>query len=76
MSERKAYAGAGIVVTFDAEVCQHSGNCVRGLPQVFDVRRRPWIAPDAAPAADVAAAVARCPSGALRYELPSVEGER
>ena len=69
MSDRKSYEGAEITVTFDAAVCQHSGNCVRGLPEVFDVRRRPWISPDDAPAARVAEAVERCPSGALRYVL-------
>jgi uncharacterized Fe-S cluster protein YjdI len=76
MSERKAYTGAEVVVTFYAEICQHSGKCVRGLPEVFDVRRRPWIDPDAAPAGDVVAAVERCPSGALRYELLRADGER
>ena len=69
MSERKAYEGAEIVVTFDASICQHSGNCVRGLPGVFNVRNRPWIAPDGAPAGEVAAQVERCPSGALQYVL-------
>jgi uncharacterized Fe-S cluster protein YjdI len=69
VSERKAYTGADVVVTFDASICQHSGNCVRGLPPVFDTSERPWINPDGAPARDVIAAVDRCPSGALRYTL-------
>ena len=71
MRERKAYIGADITVTFDAEVCEHSGTCVRGLPEVFDVRKRPWIEPDAASVDRVAAAVDRCPSGALRYTRPN-----
>jgi uncharacterized Fe-S cluster protein YjdI len=41
--------------------------CVRGLPAVFDIKRRRWVAPEAAPADEVAAQVARCPSGALQY---------
>jgi uncharacterized protein YndB with AHSA1/START domain len=40
-----------------------------GLPAVFDVRRKRWVRPELAPAADVAAQVARCPSGALQYRL-------
>ncbi|WP_307249178.1 (4Fe-4S)-binding protein [Catenuloplanes indicus] len=36
-------------------------------PEVFDVTARPWITPDNADAAAVAAVVDRCPSGALRY---------
>ncbi len=38
---------------------------MRGLPAVFDSSRRPWIEPEAAPAARVAEIVARCPTGAL-----------
>ena len=65
---RKVYAGVDVDVSFDPEVCEHAAECVRGLPAVFDTTRRPWILPDAAPAADVVAQVARCPSGALRIE--------
>ncbi len=57
-------------VTFDPSVCTHSGECLRGLPAVFDVQRKRWVRPELAPAADVAAQVARCPSGALQYRLP------
>lgn len=66
---RKTYEGKGIDVSFDNEVCIHSGNCVRGLPSVFDTKRRPWIDPDGATPDEVAAQVERCPSGALRYVL-------
>ncbi|HKP30075.1 MAG TPA: (4Fe-4S)-binding protein [Gemmatimonadales bacterium] len=65
----QTYETDEIVVTFDPMVCRHTGVCVRGLPRVFDVRRKRWIAPEAAPAADVAAQVARCPSGALQAQL-------
>jgi uncharacterized Fe-S cluster protein YjdI len=72
---RKQYPGADVTVSFDPEVCQHSGECVRGLPAVFEAGRSPWILPDAAAADDVITQVGRCPSGALRIELrdaPSV----
>jgi uncharacterized Fe-S cluster protein YjdI len=70
MSKRlQTVEAPGIVVTFDPNICIHSGACVRGLPAVFDVRRKRWIAPEAASPADVAAQVARCPSGALKYRL-------
>ncbi len=65
---RKTYAGQDVDVSFDPEVCIHAGNCVRGLPGVFDTTRRPWITPDAASAEDVVAQVARCPSGALQAQ--------
>lgn len=65
---RKAYVGRDVTVSFDPDVCQHSGNCAKGLHAVFDTGRTPWIDPDGAPAAEVAAQVGRCPSGALRIE--------
>jgi uncharacterized Fe-S cluster protein YjdI len=65
---RKSYVGANVTVSFDPEVCQHSGKCVQGLPAVFEVGRSPWITPDAASADEVTAQVGRCPSGALRIE--------
>lgn len=68
---RKSYVGADVTVSFDPEVCEHAAECVRGLPAVFDTQQRPWIQPDNAPADEVVAQVARCPSGALRIEPQS-----
>src|SRR5947207_15079135 len=62
----KEYATDEIVVEWEPRLCYHSENCVRGLPEVFDRNRRPWVKADAASADDVEEAVARCPSGALR----------
>jgi uncharacterized Fe-S cluster protein YjdI len=62
----KDYATDEIVVEWEPRLCYHSSNCVRALPQVFDRDRRPWVKADAATADEVEAAVARCPSGALR----------
>lgn len=64
----RRYEADGITVTWDARRCIHAGACVRGLPEVFDPDRRPWIEPGNAPAADVARVVQRCPTGALQYE--------
>ena len=64
--ETREYATDEIVVEWEPRLCFHSRNCVRSLPQVFDERRRPWVEVDAATADEVEAAVARCPSGALR----------
>ena len=62
----KEYATDEIVVEWEPVLCYHSRNCVRSLPQVFDESRRPWVNVDAATANEVEAAVALCPSGALR----------
>ena len=65
MSRLQVYAGEGFEVTYDAGRCTHAGECVRGLPAVFDTKAQPWIRPGAAPHDRVAEVVARCPSGAL-----------
>jgi uncharacterized Fe-S cluster protein YjdI len=67
-SEKKAYEGRSITVTFEAGRCLHAAECVRGLPEVFDTAQRPWIQPDGAAADRLAEVVRRCPSGALQYE--------
>lgn len=63
----REYEGAGIHVQWYAGRCIHSAACIRALPAVFDARRRPWIALDGADADAVAAAVLRCPTGALHF---------
>lgn len=65
---RRAFVGSDVTVSFDPDVCEHSGNCVRGLPGVFDAGRKPWIDPNGAVADEVISQVGRCPSGALRIE--------
>lgn len=65
---RKTYTAPTINVTFDAQRCIHSANCLRGLPVVFDLEAKPWIKADAAQADEIAAVIERCPSGALQYE--------
>jgi len=70
MSERRqTYETPEIIVTFDPDVCIHSGACVRGLPAVFNVNRKRWVRPELATATEVAAQIARCPSGALQCRL-------
>lgn len=71
MAKLQVYETPGITVTFDPSVCIHSGVCVRGLPMVFDIKRKRWVRPELASPADVAAQVARCPSGALQHRLPA-----
>ncbi|MFF9065778.1 (4Fe-4S)-binding protein [Streptomyces sp. NPDC014891] len=42
----KEYEGEGITVTFEPRRCLHAAESVRGLPEVFDVSRRPWVLPE------------------------------
>jgi uncharacterized Fe-S cluster protein YjdI len=65
----KEYRGGKIIVRYDEKICIHAGDCVEGLPQVFDVNKRPWVNANGADAEAIKAQVARCPSGALTCEM-------
>jgi uncharacterized Fe-S cluster protein YjdI len=69
-SPGREYAADGIVVEWRPALCYHSRNCIEALPAVFDPNRRPWVQADAASVDEVEAAVAQCPSGALRSRRP------
>ncbi len=54
-------------VTWDKDVCIHSGNCVKSLPQAFRVENGKFVIEPAAAADEkVRAVVAACPSQALK----------
>jgi CDGSH-type Zn-finger protein/uncharacterized Fe-S cluster protein YjdI len=65
---RKSYTSEGITVSFDGVRCIHAAECVAGLPEVFDTRKRPWIQPGRSDLEAVTEVVLRCPSGALQFE--------
>ena len=69
ISNARAYNAPKVTVYYDRGRCLHFAECVCGLPQVFDVQKRPWIQPDNASADEVAEVVRRCPSGVLHYRL-------
>ena len=70
------YDAEGISVTFEPARCIHAAECVRGLPEVFDPQRRPWVEPERAANEAIADVVRRCPTGALKFELTQrVESE-
>lgn len=73
MSRVHTYKGREVTVTFETGRCIHAAECLRSLPGVFDTGRTPWVAPDEATAEAVEAAVARCPTGALKTQR---DGER
>ncbi len=65
---RKTYASRDIEVSYDPRRCIHAARCVEGAPEVFDPNAKPWIRPENGAAEKIAEVVARCPTGALRYE--------
>jgi uncharacterized Fe-S cluster protein YjdI len=62
----REYGTDELVVEWRPELCYHARECIKALPAVFDAERRPWIEVDGASTEEVEAAVALCPSGALR----------
>lgn len=70
----KTYTGKMIEIGFEMKRCIHARNCFLKLPQVFNPERRPWVAPDAAPAEEIAAMIRTCPSGALTFRRLDTEG--
>ena len=65
----KRYSNGEITVVWRSSLCVHSGICARGLPRVFDPRRRPWIVLDGFDSQTIVDQVERCPSGALSIEI-------
>ena len=65
----KDYEAEGITIHWNPDICIHSGNCARGLSQVFQPRERPWIKPENATAHEISATIDQCPSRALTYTL-------
>jgi uncharacterized Fe-S cluster protein YjdI len=56
-------------VTWNKDVCIHSANCVKTLPQVFKVEQGKFVIdPSAADDNQVRAVVAACPSHALQVQ--------
>jgi uncharacterized Fe-S cluster protein YjdI len=68
----KRYSNGEITVVWQPSLCVHSGICARGLPQVFDPRRRPWVILDGHTTQQIIDQVDACPSGALSYEKVTV----
>lgn len=63
----KKYTNGEVTIVWKPELCIHSGICFRGLNEVFDPRKRPWITPDGTTSDKIVEQIKKCPSGALSY---------
>ncbi len=63
----KSYQKDHLEVKWKPELCIHSAKCAKGLPHVFDPKRRPWIDLDQASTEAIKKQIETCPSGALSY---------
>jgi uncharacterized Fe-S cluster protein YjdI len=66
----KEYSNDQITVHWFPELCAHPGICLRLLPEVFNLNKRPWVNVEGAPPEEIIQTIDKCPSGALRYSLP------
>jgi uncharacterized Fe-S cluster protein YjdI len=69
MGKTKEYSNGEVTVVWEAEKCMHSGICVKGLPNVFQPKERPWIKIDVAETDELVSTVKKCPSGALSFYM-------
>lgn len=65
----RKYSGEEVDVFFNLDICIHSGVCTRGLPTVFDIKKKPWVNADGEAGEVIAERIRKCPSGALQYIL-------
>ncbi|MBL7924747.1 MAG: (4Fe-4S)-binding protein [Bacteroidia bacterium] len=71
----RKYSNGEVTIVWRPALCIHSGICFKGLPAVFDPRRRPWIETDQAGTEQIIEQIKKCPSGALSYFM-NQEGEK
>jgi uncharacterized Fe-S cluster protein YjdI len=67
MQKTFKYTNGEVTVVWKPDLCIHSGNCARGLSEVFKPREKPWINIDGATSEKIIEQVKKCPSGALSY---------
>jgi len=61
------YSNGEVTIVWQPELCIHSGRCVRGLPEVFKPKEKPWITTEGSTTEKIVTQVKRCPSGALSF---------
>ncbi|MEZ4903045.1 MAG: (4Fe-4S)-binding protein [Spirosomataceae bacterium] len=65
----KKYSNGEVTVVWQPHLCSHSAICFKGLPTVFDPRKRPWVTPEGGTTEEIVAQVKKCPSGALSCQM-------
>jgi len=64
----KKYSNGEVTVVWRPGMCIHSAICFKGLSEVFDPRRRPWITLEQSTTEKIIEQIKKCPSGALSYQ--------
>jgi putative redox protein len=61
----RVYKTDEVTVEWRPELCIHCQACITGLPEVFDMAKRPWVNISGASADKIRRQVGECPSKAL-----------
>jgi uncharacterized Fe-S cluster protein YjdI len=65
----KKYSNGEVTIVWKPAECIHSGICFRGLGEVFDPRKRPWVTPEFSTTEKIVEQIKKCPSGALSFYM-------
>ncbi len=71
----KKYSNGEITIVWKPDLCIHLAICVRGLPDVFDNKKSPWVTPENSTTETITQQVDKCPSGALSWYRNDASGE-
>lgn len=67
-SEYLKYKSEELTVKYNPKICIHAAECVKGLPKVFNPKKKPWVEVGNASADEIIEVIKKCPTGALKYE--------
>ncbi len=67
------YTNGEVTIVWRPDTCIHSTLCWKGLKEVFNPAKRPWIEPMGATTDQIIEQVRKCPSGALNYVMNEAE---
>ncbi len=69
MEKKIEYSNRVITIIWQPAMCQHSGVCVRTLPEVYNPKELLWIKIENETTKELISQVNRCLPGALSYKL-------
>lgn len=67
------YSNGEVTIVWKPDTCIHATLCWKGLKEVFNPGKRPWIEPTGASTERIIEQVRKCPSGALSYFMNNAE---
>jgi uncharacterized Fe-S cluster protein YjdI len=69
------YTNGEITIVWKPDSCIHSTFCWKGLVEVFNPKKRPWIEANGATTEQIIEQVKKCPSGALSFYMNDDENK-